>query len=394
MPHIAAIYQPTVPETPVFYRYSSSPSRSIYRNSINASQSLAGRFIIVIALSIVSYLIYRFFCARNLVNLPPTLQCPHHSGLSSAPILQSKQVQKLSDSSNFQEKDFLYEGDLSMEKDEIKRRLEDPSLRELLAYIQPLDKTEIEKRLKNFLDEVILHNHGNRSSLEHRRVGLAALFVVLGIKPALTENIDIHRDLYQILKNLKMESLELKEVNKAFYFVNEKPLQAFDPRCFLQLDPNSSLMDAIIKFFPQRESCGSNQRLSYLLGYGPAWEPYAIHTYALYKEITPEPSQENCVFTNEHYQEIGKVFLREQAARGDQKQAIALGLDYHLHFALLHRQYDPHHRDSKSLSEYRNYIHSLPIHNGISLRTDYCRRGSSLRKWIIETYFSKKPSEV
>jgi hypothetical protein len=304
--------------------------------------------------------------------LPSDLKCPYSHHGSAGFSLDQKKVKQLSLLSNLQQKDYFYHGDLSTEQNEVAKRMKDAALAELFSYIE------------------------QTRNIVNRQVALDALFVVMGIKPALVDPIKTFPKLHAILKNMASESLILKDSEEYFYFVNEKPLPMFDPRRFLILQEGISLADATMESFTSiGKLCHHEQRLSYLLGYGPTWEAYAVNVGAL-KIQGNFSSTGDCCFAKEHYEQMGQVFLKELCPDSSD-EAYTLGLAYHLNFASLIQSYQRDYEvqyEHYRMGEYIMKVGFFPVISGISVRTEYCRKRVSLTHWIVETYFAKLPHPI
>lgn len=288
--------------------------------------------------------------------------------------LNKENLIELDDFSNLTEKDYIYEGDLSLEQQAIRKCLEDPRLEELIQYIKQHPKDS-----------------------KNRENALGALFVVLGIKPAIVFELDIEKKLKNILNKIKNDTLILSKRNNPQYFVNEQPLEAFNPRRFLEplSNPQVSLYDAVQFCFANQNQLHTDQMLSYLLGFGPTWEAYSRKGSSGSKHTDiGVPSW----FTDSHYQELGKVLLQEGNGidiDSNEQNALIAGFAYHCQFPHLYKP-----RRGLKLIEHDARLVDTPFFelcsltstacavDGISIRTEYVKKSYSLKKWTIETYFS------
>jgi hypothetical protein len=287
-----------------------------------------------------------------------------------------EKILHLCDKEKLQEKDCIYTEDLSTEvlieeKKQIKLLMEDSKTQLLVDFI----------------------NRNVNSAVS--RSALGALFVLLGIKPALVKDAqELNKELLSILIKLVNEkgNLSLKAFSNfdGVYFANEKPFPFFNPRNFLNLSSELSFAEAVAICYPHPgdETC---QCLSYLLGYGPSWETFMSNIgYANEKSIS-------CIFNKNHYYEIGKVLNQSLFNKVEVRSEIEkLGFSFHSQFASLVEQgrcgkeERSARRDiaAEKIKEMLKITGAVQIFDGLTARTDYFKKSYTLKKWVMETYFS------
>jgi hypothetical protein len=293
-----------------------------------------------------------------------TIQSHVHATKNSELELSSEAIRAITDVSVLTEQDSIYLGDLSTEKAKINREIQNTQFAELMGYIRTSEGT-------------------------NRADALSALFVILGIKPirVYEKNTPVDAKLLSILERIQDSRVRLSEDPMHRYFINRAPLSCFDPFKYIQLDPGSELSSIISDIFGSRGSMDTDQLLSYLLGFGPSWEAYAVNEI-----YGTEGRQWSCCFTPFHYREIGTVLFRQFfQSEPSPNQAEALGRAYHCQFASIHdrshyllisqarAQTDP---VSKLLSSTGTDF----FFDGITARTDYFRKSYTLKKWVLQTY--------
>ncbi len=290
-----------------------------------------------------------------------------HSHHQSTVSLNKEEILDLCDAEKLQEEECIYAGDLTVEKEKIQLLMQDSKTQTLVDYIL--------------------------QTAEKRNVALGALFVLLGIKPALAIEEELDETLSSILTNLTHAHLCLKKFNgsRTGYFVNETPLPSFDPRHFLNLSPEVSLTEAVALCFPEQNQRDADQFLSYLLGFGPSWEAYAIHSDYLYQERKAV----SCIFNRNHYYEIGKVLNQSLFKKDEVRTEIEkLGFIFHSQLASLigHCHWirkDPSAMEGIASMTMLEKTGTRQMLDGLTARTDYFKKSYSLKKWVMETYFSQ-----
>jgi hypothetical protein len=249
----------------------------------------------------------------------------------------------------------LYEGDLSIEKQLISEVIKSSSLSPLLSYIQ---------------------NEKKGDSVH----GIGVLMVILGIKPSRVCELGIEPKLAQIVENLSQAGhLAVGREGGLVYLANEKPLEAFSPRNFLEpLSEGDSLLAALKKAFKGQDHIQDNQKLSYLLGFGPSWECYTnILSGALNMEMS--------CFSDSHYRQLGEVLIANHVVK-DTDDTLSVGLTYHRNFKLF--------LEGSPMLE-RSYFNILLqntetncVLDGITVRTIYFKKSYTLKKWVMETFLN------
>lgn len=219
----------------------------------------------------------------------------------------------------------------------------------------------------------------------------------MGIKPSLILSLDeISEDIKKILETKKkwvaiqefdfsprricytragMPITEVMESTKQICITNEKPLEAFDPRRFLyplQQDPSISLSDATIYCFNEQYKQNAEQMLSYLLGFGPSWEAYNANA-----KLNFDPK--NSIFTESHYEELGKIFSKDNP--------IEIGYLFHLKHLSFHiPHFQPQSNEIKKLLLNTSSSHII---DAVSSQTEYFQKSYTLKKWLLDSYFTK-----
>lgn len=158
------------------------------------------------------------------------------------------------------------------------------------------------------------------------------------------------------------------------YLINENPLASFHPKKYIA-GFSGTIEKAILYAFPHLGLKDTDQRLSYLLGFGPTWEAYAGRNQKKYKDEA-QPS----VFTDEHYLELGKVLN----PLGDYHQQVEAGKNHHLHYKehpyLPTKSGPPSTDEEKEMDKTYNHF----IVDSISIKTPYLQQKIALQKRLLE----------
>lgn len=289
-------------------------------------------------------------------------------------VLSKDVVVALHDETRLSLQDCLYRGDLPTERNVISQRLRNPALKELIDYtntcVNPIEKHD----------------------------AIACLFVYLGIKPVLVIEQGWERfpRLYQIIEKLSSPTFVLGRANRMAFVVNEAPLEAFNPRRYLEplAQSNISLMEAAIHAFIHQGTPVNDQMLSYLLGFGPSWEAYRNQSSKRETDFT-----EQSRFTDAHYAEIGKVLCWALPSVKDEDPT-KVGFAYHMQFSTLltlrccnFRGLDQH--KPLPISDFLATTGTEGTFDGITARTDYFRRSITLKKLVMDhLHLLKEVDEV
>jgi hypothetical protein len=259
-----------------------------------------------------------------------------------------------------------YEESLEVEKKSIAALISSPHLTPLLDYIKRED--------------------------EDVR-GLQALYVILGIKPVCVFEYGMKEELLSILNTLlpligKEGQFHLSTHTEHHYLVNEFPLEAFDPRRYLnRLHPHEntdSFVSAIEYCFPNQNKPLTDQILSYLLGFGPSWESYASLTSYVRSEL-PEP-----LFSDRHYKEIGRVLKDHLSSLPENYNDADIGTAYHQQLKTFAVKKAWNFRIQQMEHQKRFNIKGIDFSaDGIVVRTDYYKKMHTLTKWITDTLINK-----
>lgn len=428
------VFPSSEPKLSYFSQYHAIVCRSIWEplapGFVSGARDLAGR-IVILTTALAGYLIaalfsIRFWCSppsppladHSIPSIYPPLSPPtyisldrplpeeisaqlcdphnpddiytaphtHHQVTQPALPLFKERILKLCDPQNLREEDCVYEGDLNFEKKRIHLLMQDPKIERLVKYISKMAQVEKEAVASNSLLRGPISDLYPQTNT--KRYALAALFVFLGIKPALVIEYLPDKELITHLLNLVPDYPNL--CYKPFfpnsskgYFVNEHPFSSFDPRNFLNLSSQISLMDAVdLCWFLESNSLrnwrpAANQFLAYLLGFGPTWEAF--------EESPQSPVQ--CYFNKNHYYEIGKVLNQSVFNKNANRSEIEdLGFAYHSQIALLQAG---RFEESNVCEKLFYKTGTRCFVGGLAARTEYCKKSYTLKKWVMETYFSQ-----
>jgi hypothetical protein len=256
-----------------------------------------------------------------------------------------------------QEEACLYTGDLSVEKRIISTIMEEPSLSRLLAYIQ---------------------------SIPDASHAIGVLMVIIGIKPCLVFSYTVDPELVQIVEELsRLQRLKLKIAKGKLFLANEKPLDAFNPRHYLEsFSDQVPLIEAIEENFTRQQN-NNVQRLSYLLGYGPSWEAFA-------NRINFHDGRISC-FSASHYKQLGEALIANHVVE-DSFDPLRVGVTYHCNFKQLINQTSL--LNTHSLFSFLHKTGGGFAIDGIAIRTTYFKKSYTLKKWVLETYLNSSAQQL
>ncbi len=279
-------------------------------------------------------------------------------------LMESKtQIVGLCQMEALKEEDCIYAGDLSAEKAQIQKKMDKKEIQQIIRCIKGLNQKV------------------------RPQEALTALLVILGIKPVYCESMmnDDFKNMLAILA-VNDETLCLEITEKACLFINNTPLDCFDPRKFLQLPTGQTLVNAAKESFSE----GDDQKLSYLFGYGPVWESYQANTGAIIHQGAREGGI-CCDFTTAHYYELGKV-LDEHLKRNASKSDIeTLGLAYHNLVDNMIKKDDCFGKmKSHPIEILLVRTGTSCMYDGLSARTEYFKKNYTLKKWVMETFFPQR----
>ncbi len=394
----------SVPETPLIFssQYPAIASRSLWNPlaPVEGVRDLVGRVIIIATVFLLGYFLIKTLFSRcwrgtqppkgtkpedqDKENLRRLMQAQLANQKSlvhlCAPInkkdavlhkhdqkisLPKDKILDLCDVENLREEECIYAGDLTLEKERIKLLIElkSSNTQRLVEYIRQKKSTIY---------------------------AMGALFVLLGIKPALAIETKPEDELFSILKDLADEfGFGFRVTEGPVYFVNESPCPSFDPREFLNLSREVTLTQAVADCFSAQGQRDADQFLSYLLGFGPSWETYANNARYLYEE----KDSVSCIFSKNHYYEIGKVLNQALFKKEEVQSEIEnLGFTFHTQIASLIEK--GRWEKKESLAEKKTVLEQMlsktgtnQILDGLTARTDYFKKSYTLKKWVMETYF-------
>ncbi len=396
----------SVPETPLIFssQYPAIASRSIWNPlaPVEGVRDLVGRVIIIATVFLLGYFLIKTLFSRCWRGTqPPKGTKPEDQDkenlrrLMQAQLANQKSLVHLCRSINKNDV-VLHKHDqsISLPKDKILDLCDVENLREeecIYAGDLTFAKERIELLMKNSNTQRLVEYICQKNS---RTYAMGALFVFLGIKPALAIETKPDKELFSILKDLTEDKeldlcLRESDGSSPVYFVNENPFPSFNPREFLNLSPNVTLTQAVADCFSAQGQRDADQFLSYLLGFGPSWETYANNARYLYEE----KDSVSCIFSKNHYYDIGKVlnqalFKKEEV----QSEIESLGFTFHTQIASLIEKGRWEKKESlaekKTILEQRlSKTGTNQILDGLTARTDYFKKSYTLKKWVMETYF-------
>ena len=136
-------------------------------------------------------------------------------------------------------------------------------------------------------------------------------------------------------------------------------------------------MVAVKLCFPAGFRCGTDQFLSYLLGFGPTYEEFEGAQWPQF------PVQ--CYFNKNHYYEIGKVLNQFIFKKEEIRSEIEdLGFAYHSQISLLRTG---RFEESNVCAIMFSKTGTRCFVGGVAARTDYIKKSYTLKKWVMETFF-------
>ena len=153
----------------------------------------------------------------------------HHQIVHPSPALPQEQILKLRNPQTLQEEDCIYTGDLTVEKSRIKILVDEAKVQMLVGYISKMDRREKEEFAKPHARPSWI-TYDMSPKWNSKNYALAALFVILGIKPALAIEYQTDKELITLLTNLAHDhsSLHYESGSSGVgYFVNEHPFSSF-----------------------------------------------------------------------------------------------------------------------------------------------------------------------
>ena len=215
------------------------------------------------------------------------------------------------------------------------------------------------------------------------------LFVILGIKPVLALDLKEWNSIQRLCPFLNKTCSALPEIkiideNPSYYIINESPLEIFDPRYYLkgcqslsqEILPKNLLSDSKIK---------KDQRLAYLLGYGPTWEAYQHHWTVCLNLYVCNTERTSSEYGKKHFEQLGQV-IKSCLAGETSFTEEELGRYYHYHFESC---YPP--TNAQLLEQKFSCVHSKtplskirgPVQDNLSIKTTYFRQRLFLRKYVL-----------
>ena len=240
------------------------------------------------------------------------------------------------------------------------------------------EKLAIDQRLQIPAVQKLVKSIESKSSDKERAAQCSVLLVILGIKPALALYNKEELEKLNVLPLMKEISEALPDIKIVYgarecYIVNEKPLTIFDPRNYLN-NYDESISKEISNCFPAQNTSRTDQRLSYLLGYGPSWE-------ALFVNGAHYSRSSHSEYRFAHFQEIGEVIARGM----NENIFIATGMRYHDGFdkilpkGLLERKK----QNCETIDDILGKTGTGQIYDGITMRTAYFKNSLCLKSHVL-----------
>lgn len=245
---------------------------------------------------------------------------------------------------------------------------------EMVAIDQILQAPSV-KNLMEFLES---------SKCTHPKEIMGVLCVIVGIKPVFQyythqelKNLGIDSYLQNILEEFPNVGVIYDKPNGYCYIVNEKPLPIFDPRRYLKRF-NKSIAREVQSCFPNQGSPKMDQRLSYLLGFGPSWEALAINgAYGRKPKLDP-----NSQYTQEHFKQTGTVLC--EAFDAEDVSPSSMGKFYYNQFLQFVPITGSIMEKCAEVNETLSTTNTNQVYNGLTMRTEYFRKAVYLKKYLLE----------
>jgi hypothetical protein len=205
---------------------------------------------------------------------------------------------------------------------------------------------------------------------------VAILLVILGIKPVVTFNSEDWDKFLLAYSNFDeitayFQNVKFVKERGYCYVVNESPLPIFDPRHYLL--KCQSIAEEIVAYFPYQEAVRAQQRLSYLLGFGPTWE--ALFLQNIYRNLRMSSSQE---YKPEHFQQLGASIKR---MRSSDLPEIELGHSYH--DQVVQGGIDTTSIESKLADVWLGMTGTRQVYDELSIQTTYFKQSCCLKKYVL-----------
>lgn len=256
----------------------------------------------------------------------------------------------------------------------------DEEKKHLSKEIASIDKTFQHTKLQPLVSAA------QKAPSQDRRYATDLLFVIVGIKPVLfltQEEWNNTQDLCPFLVELCRAFPEIKIIDKSptYYIVNESPMEIFAPKHYLKgcLQLSQEIVSHKSATFAEH-----NQRLAYLLGYGPTWESYQYHQEGCHQISASNTAQTTSEYGKKHFEQLGQV-IKPYLGNENSFSEEELGRYYHHHF----RSYYP---ITASMSDGRfSCVHTKtslskikgPVHDNLSIKTAYFKQRLFLRKYVL-----------
>lgn len=214
------------------------------------------------------------------------------------------------------------------------------------------------------------------------------LYTVLGIKPVqvLEQYMGDREAMLEPFKPLisKLSSIKLSTQDKDdhWYICNESPQADFDPRKYIENFDRDyhSIEDAAKYAFPHQVETVPEQLLSYILGFGPSWEIFALRFHPL----SNFKNNEQSCFSNEHYLELGRA-ITPNPQQVPKEQLVANGKKYSLARINEKRTRDIY-KGSEALFEQMESLYLNQQVDDVSFKTDYIQKSMECRRRILSAF--------
>jgi hypothetical protein len=210
----------------------------------------------------------------------------------------------------------------------------------------------------------------------HTKDMVAILLVILGIKPALTFNAydwDKFLLVYTAFDEITAHFPYVKLVKNAWhqFVVNESPLPIFDPRRYLV--NCQSMAEEILTHFPNQNTAVADQRLSYLLGFGPTWEALFLHNIHQNRRYTASKEYQPL-----HFQQLGESIKRVSQSPLTEEE---LGRSYH--GQVVNGEVEPRQIESEHVLHLLFTTGTSQAYDKLSMQTTYFKQSCFLKQHVL-----------
>lgn len=278
-------------------------------------------------------------------------------------------------------------------KDAIPPKITQDDLRALFACKERESmRAHLSEKMPHVLEFLKLANTVGKTDIMAHNTLMQAVYVVVGLKPALAieprcpgtaKNILILAT--QFFPHLRL--IQRKDGHS--FLVNEQPLPEFDPRAFIR--NFTTISEAVTASFPSNYDQKKDQVLSYVLGFGPTWEAFMLNAAKF--EKTQPIDIEASVFTDLHYEQLGKSLAKGSSST--ERTFIDAGKKYHQSLGALcnkvtsqqQKMTIKEHLESikEQFTTFKqiNDLSMEHIVDDVSLQTDYIQAAIAYRKLLV-----------